>query len=174
MPFREFTPDETEAAFAALLAGPVVAPPAEGAAAADLPLLLRLANARVETQMRQATDETGLRISAAGVHVLRQCRYVGKPLASLAEHLQISRQAAFQLAARLEAAGLVERTAGTHGPLVELSHEGRSVVGEVTEVLTDLIEAWLVQLREDRLSELRADLELLAEPPGARWRNLGS
>jgi hypothetical protein len=35
------------------------------------------------------------------------------------------------------------------------------------------MEAWLVQLREGRLNDLVADLEVLTEPPGARWRNLG-
>jgi DNA-binding MarR family transcriptional regulator len=174
MSFRNPTPEETEARFAALLAGPIVVPPPdEGAAPADLPLLLRLANARVETQIRQATDEAGLQITAAGVHVLRQCRYVGKRVASLAEHLQISRQAAFQIANRLVAAGLVERGSSAHGPVVELTEEGHAVVREVTAVLTDVIEAWLVQLREGRLTQLCADLELLAEPPGARWRNIG-
>ena len=51
--------------------------------------------------------------------------------------------------------------------------EGRELVREVTAALTAIIEAWLVQLREDRLHQLCSDLEVLTEPPGARWRNLG-
>ena len=168
------TPEETEARFAALLNGPVVGVPAdEGAAPADLPLLIRLSNARVEGQIRAATTDCGLDLSPAAVHVLRSCRYSGKPLASIAQHLQVSRQAAFPVVNRLVAAGLVERTASLRGPLVELSEEGRAAVREVTAALSGLMEAWLVQLREDRLEQLCADLEVLSEPPGARWRNLG-
>jgi hypothetical protein len=75
MSFWNPTPEETEAAFAALLAGPIVAPPAdEGASPADLPLLLRLANARVEVQIRQTTDEAGLDLTPAAVHVLRSAK----------------------------------------------------------------------------------------------------
>jgi hypothetical protein len=43
----------------------------------------------------------------------------------------------------------------------------------VTAALTEIIEAWLLHLREDRLEQLCSDLEVLTEPPGARWRNLG-
>ena len=59
------------------------------------------------------------------------------------------------------------------GPLVVLTDEGRGVVREVTIALSELMETWLVQLRDGRLDQLVADLEVLAEPPGARWRNLG-
>ena len=54
-----------------------------------------------------------------------------------------------------------------------LTDEGRGLVREVTAALTEIIEAWLVQLREGRLEQLCSDLEVLSEPPGARWRNLG-
>lgn len=175
MSFRNPTPEETEARFAALLASPILGVPADEqeASPADLPLLLRLANARVEEQIRRATDEAGLELSAAAVHLLRQCRYTGKRIASLAEHLQISRQAAFQVVNRLATEGLVERTVSAYGPVVELTEDGHTVVREVTAVLTEVMETWLVQLREGRLTELCSDLELLTEPPGARWRNLG-
>lgn len=174
MSFLNPTPEETEARFAALLASPIVAPPPDdGASAADLPLLLRLANARVEAEIRRATQSAGLDLTSPAVHALRQCRYVGKRVASLAEHLQVSRQAAFQVVTRLERAGLVERTPSRHGPLVELTDDGHAVVREVTAVLTEVMEVWLTQLRENRLRQLCADLELLAEPPGTRWRNLG-
>jgi DNA-binding MarR family transcriptional regulator len=172
-PWLATSHERAEAAFAALLAGPVVAAPAdEGTTPADLPLLLRLANARVETLISQATRDTGYTLTPAAVHVLRHCRYAGKPVASLAEHLHVSRQAAFQVVNRLVAAGLAERTPGTHGPLVELTDEGTDVVREVTAILTQVMETWLVQVGEDRLTQLCADLELMAEPPGARWRGL--
>jgi len=168
------TPEQTEAAFAALLAGPVVAPlPDEADSPADLPLLLRLANARVEEQIRQSTEATGLRLTPAAVHVLRVCRVVEKPLGSIAEHLQVSRQAAFQVVNRLAAEGLVERTATGRAARVGLTDEGHAVVREVTAVLTEVIHDWLVQLREGRLRQLCADLEVLSERPGARWRQLG-
>ena len=111
--------------FAALLAGPIVtAPPDDGPTPADLPLQLRLANAHVEQQMRQAVQDLGRPgLTPAAVHAMRACSYGGKRLVSIADHLLVSRQAAAQVV--------------------------------------------------DRLEQLCSDLEVLAERPGARWRNLG-
>jgi DNA-binding MarR family transcriptional regulator len=175
MSFRNPTPEETDARFAALLAGPIVTAPAdEGAAPADLPLLLRLANARVEHQLRRATTELGCPgLSPAAIHAMRVCSHGGKRLVSIADHLLVSRQAAAQVVDRLEKDGLVERTPTARGPLVMQTDEGRELAREVNASLTEIIEAWLVQLRGDRLEQLCSDLEVLTEPPGARWRNLG-
>lgn len=175
MSFRNPTPEETDARFAALLAGPIVtAPLDEGSTPADLPLLLRLANARVEQQMRRVTTDLGHPgLTPAAVHTLRVCSHGGKRLASIAEHLLVSRQAAAQVVNGLERTGLVERGVTERGPLVASTDEGLALVREVTAALTELIEAWLVHLPEDRLEQLTADLDVLTEPPGARWRQLG-
>jgi DNA-binding MarR family transcriptional regulator len=74
---------------------------------------------------------------------------------------------------RLEKEGLVERVATGRGPLVMPTDEGTGLMREVTVALSELIETWLVHLRDDQLEQLCADLGILAEPPGARWRNLG-
>ena len=41
------------------------------------------------------------------------------------------------------------------------------------QAAAQVIEGWLVHLRDGRLEQLCSDLEELTEPPGARWRNLG-
>ena len=104
---------------------------------------------------------------------MRACSYGGQRLVSIADQLLVSRQAAAQVVVRLEKDGLMERTPTARGPLVMLTDDGRELVREVTAALTEIIEAWLLHLREDRLEQLCSDLEVLTEPPGARWRNLG-
>lgn len=142
----------------------------------DVPLLLRLANQRVERDLRDLARSEGLRgLTPTAMQVLRLCSRHGKPIVSLAERLLVSPQAVGQVVTRLENSGLVER--GPHpmwgsSILVVPTAAGLGVVAALNASLQELAGIWADDLPPGRLDLLAADLETLAAPPGARWRGV--
>ena len=92
----------------------------------------------------------------------------GATISDLAAHLDVTRQAASQLANELEAKGYVERRthpADGRARLVVLTERGWSCTRAAEQAAAELAGAWAGVLGDDRLRALTADLARLA-PPG--------
>ena len=169
------TPEEVEARYAELFAGdPVAAPADDGPPEADLPLALRLAAQRVDRELTRLVSEAGwASLTPRGWHVLRLCRFRGKPISALADQLVISRQAVSQTVAGLEEQGLVRRKPGRFTMLAVATEDGRSLVREVDDAVVDLVSQWSFHLPAERMAALAKDVDVLAERPGASWARWG-
>jgi DNA-binding MarR family transcriptional regulator len=92
-------------------------------------------------------------------------------ITTLAEHLDITRQAAAQLADELEAKGYIERRSHPDDGrawLLVLTPKGWACTRAAQEAIVETITSWELVLGADRLRSLRADLERLA--PGGPLR----
>jgi DNA-binding MarR family transcriptional regulator len=143
-------------------------------AAVDLPLIIRLANARMERELRDLVRDAGYAdLSPAAVHALMLCGR-GKPASALADRLLVTRQAAGQVVARLESLGLVERRPQWPATLAVPTPAGRSLVRALNARFLDACHWWGMHLAPGRLDALTVDLEVFADPERARWRRAGA
>ena len=135
----------------------------------DLALLVRLANARVERQLRRVGADLGYDLGPAATHTVRLIGHAGKPLAAIAERLLVSRQAAGQVVARLVAAGLVERRESWSGTLVTRTAEGRAFVRALDAALVELARDWSAFRPAGFLEQAVPVLETMASEQRRRW-----
>jgi DNA-binding MarR family transcriptional regulator len=139
-------------------------------AIATLPLLVRQANARFDSELRRVTRRIGHpQVGPAGVHLLRVMGDSGKPMTALAHRLGISRQAVGQAVKSLEEQGLATRREFWTGTLIVLTGDGRRLLDEVSEAVVDIVWTWGMVADGTRLDDLVRDLEVLAQNPRTRW-----
>ena len=85
----------------------------------------------------------------------------GATITQLAEHLDVTRQAAAQLVDELTAKGYVERhlhPGDARARLITLTEKGRACTRAAEAAMTDTIRPWAAALGEQRLLALRDDL----------------
>ena len=95
----------------------------------------------------------------------------GATITELAEHLDVTRQAAAQLADELAAKGYVERRvhpADARARLIVLTPRGRACTQAAEAAIADTVRPWAAALGERRLRALAAGLARLA--PGGPLR----
>jgi DNA-binding MarR family transcriptional regulator len=91
----------------------------------------------------------------------------GATVSQLADHLDVTKQAASQMVEELVTKGYVERRphpADARARLIVLSPRGWACTRAADEAATDLLRPWADALGPDRLAALRADLSRLAAP----------
>ena len=89
----------------------------------------------------------------------------GATITQLAEHLDVTRQAAAQLADELVAKGYVTRQphpADARARLLTLTEKGRACTRAADAATTDTVRSWAAALGESRLHALRDDLARIA------------
>lgn len=92
----------------------------------------------------------------------------GATITELAEHLDVTRQAAAQLVDELTAKGYVERCPhprDARARLIVLTGKGRACTQAAEAAITDTLQAWEAALGQQRLLALRDDL-LRVAPDG--------
>lgn len=97
----------------------------------------------------------------------------GATITELAEHLDVTRQAAAQLADELVAKGYIERRphpVDARARLLVLTEKGWAATRAAEAAITDIMTAWAGVIGEDRLRSLASDLARLA--PGGPLRPL--
>jgi DNA-binding MarR family transcriptional regulator len=95
----------------------------------------------------------------------------GATITQLAEHLDVTRQAAAQLVDELIAKGYVERRPhpdDARARLIMLTAKGRACTRAADEAAADALRSWAAELGEKRLLALRDDLLRVA--PGGPLR----
>jgi DNA-binding MarR family transcriptional regulator len=91
----------------------------------------------------------------------------GATVSQLADHLDVTKQAASQMVEELVTKGYVERRPhpdDARARLIVLSARGWACTRAADEAATDLLRPWADALGPDRLGALRADLSRLAAP----------
>jgi DNA-binding MarR family transcriptional regulator len=89
----------------------------------------------------------------------------GATITQLAEHLDVTRQAAAQLVDELIAKGYVERhphPGDARARLITLTEKGRACTRAAEAAMTDTVRPWTAALGEQRLLALRDDLLRIA------------
>jgi DNA-binding MarR family transcriptional regulator len=89
----------------------------------------------------------------------------GATITELAEHLDVTRQAAAQLADELAARGYIERRPhpdDARARLLVLTDRGRAATAAAEEAITDAARDWAQRLGEPRLRALGRDLAWIA------------
>jgi DNA-binding MarR family transcriptional regulator len=89
----------------------------------------------------------------------------GATITQLAEHLDVTRQAAAQLVDELLAKGYVERhphPGDARARLITLTEKGRACTRAAEAAMTDAVRPWAAALGEQRLLALRDDLLRIA------------
>jgi DNA-binding MarR family transcriptional regulator len=134
----------------------------------DLPVLLLSAaralvdginagvRARGFTDLRPAHGFAFARLSAGGATV-----------GQLAEHLDVTKQAASQMVEELVTKGYVERRPhpqDARARLIVLTAKGWACTRAADEAAAELLRPWADALGPDRLTALRADLSRIATP----------
>jgi len=97
----------------------------------------------------------------------------GATITQLAEHLDVTRQAAAQLADELVAKGYIERREhpdDARARLLVLTEKGWACTRAADAAIADTVAAWAAVIGEDRLRALAGDLAMLA--PGGPLRPL--
>ena len=95
----------------------------------------------------------------------------GATVGQLAEHLDVTKQAASQMVEDLVTKGYVERHPhpdDARARLIVLSPKGRACTRAADEAAAEALRPWAEALGPDRLAGLRADLSRLATPGGLR------
>jgi DNA-binding MarR family transcriptional regulator len=95
----------------------------------------------------------------------------GATITELAEHLDVTRQAAAQLADELSAKGYIERREHPHdarAKLLVLTERGWACTRAAEAAIADTVDAWATIVGEDRLRSLASDLARIA--PGGPLR----
>ena len=91
----------------------------------------------------------------------------GATVGQLAEHLDVTKQAASQMVEDLVTKGYVERHPhpdDARARLIVLSPKGRACTRAADEAAAEALRPWAEALGPDRLAGLRADLSRLATP----------
>jgi DNA-binding MarR family transcriptional regulator len=91
----------------------------------------------------------------------------GATVSQLADHLDVTKQAASQMVEELVTKGYVERRPhpdDARARLIVLSPRGWACTRAADEAATDLLRPWADALGPDRLAALRADLSRIAAP----------
>ncbi|AGZ44660.1 MarR family winged helix-turn-helix transcriptional regulator [Actinoplanes friuliensis] len=91
----------------------------------------------------------------------------GATVGQLAEHLDVTKQAASQMVEELVTKGYVERRPhpeDARARLIVLSAKGWACTRAADEAATEVLRPWADTLGPKRLAALRADLSLLATP----------
>lgn len=97
----------------------------------------------------------------------------GATITQLAEHLDVTRQAAAQLADELVAKGYIERRAhpvDARARLLVLTEKGWACTRAADAAIADTVATWAAVIGEDRLRALAGDLARIA--PGGPLRPL--
>lgn len=97
----------------------------------------------------------------------------GATITQLAEHLDVTRQAAAQLADELVAKGYIERRAhpvDARARLLVLTDKGWACTRAAEAAITETVAAWTAVIGADRMRSLAADLATIA--PGGPLRPL--
>jgi DNA-binding MarR family transcriptional regulator len=132
----------------------------------SLPLLVRRANLRFDTELRRVARDLGHpEVGPTGLHLLRLLRRRGQRVVALAEPLGITRQAVSQTVTVLHEHGLTAPQAHWAGVLIALTAEGRELLREVDRALVTVVWAWGMAADGSRLDALVHDLEVLAQDP---------
>ncbi|RSM49421.1 MarR family transcriptional regulator [Actinoplanes sp. ATCC 53533] len=95
----------------------------------------------------------------------------GATVGQLAEHLDVTKQAASQMVEELVTKGYVERRPhpdDARARLVVLTPKGWACTRAADEAATELLRPWATTLGPQRLAALRADLSRLATPGRVR------
>lgn len=95
----------------------------------------------------------------------------GATVGQLAEHLDVSKQAASQMVEELVTKGYVERRPhpdDARARLIVLTPKGWACTRAADEAATELLRPWANTLGPERLTALRADLSRLAAPGRVR------
>ncbi|GAA2539751.1 MarR family winged helix-turn-helix transcriptional regulator [Winogradskya consettensis] len=112
--------------------------------------------ARGFTDLRPAHGYAFARLSGSGATVVQ-----------LAEHLDVTKQAASQMVDELVRKGYVERRPhpdDARAKLITLTARGVACTRAAEEAATEVLEPWAARLGPQRLAALRADLTGLATP----------
>ncbi|MEV4638770.1 MarR family winged helix-turn-helix transcriptional regulator [Actinoplanes sp. NPDC049548] len=138
----------------------------------DLPVLLLSAaralvdgidagvRARGFTDLRPAHGFAFARLAGDGATVMQ-----------LAEHLDVTKQAASQMVEDLAKKGYVERRPhpdDARARLIVLTEKGRACTRAADEAAEEVLRPWAEQLGPERLATLRQDLSKLATPGRVR------
>ena len=95
----------------------------------------------------------------------------GATVGQLAEHLDVTKQAASQMVEELVTKGYVERRPhpdDARARLIVLTPKGWACTRAADEAATDLLRPWADALGPERLAALRADLSRIATPGRVR------
>jgi len=95
----------------------------------------------------------------------------GATVGQLAEHLDVTKQAASQMVEELVTKGYVERRPhpdDARARLIVLTPKGWACTRAADEAATELLRPWADTLGPQRLAALRADLSLIATPGRVR------
>ena len=95
----------------------------------------------------------------------------GATVGQLAEHLDVTKQAASQMVEDLATKGYVERRPhpeDARARLIVLTAKGWACTRAADEAATELLRPWADALGPDRLTALRADLSRIATPGRVR------
>jgi DNA-binding MarR family transcriptional regulator len=91
----------------------------------------------------------------------------GATVSQLADHLDVTKQAASQMVEELVTKGYVERRAypgDARARLIVLTPKGCACTRAADEAATEVLRPWADTLGPDRLATLRADLSRIATP----------